>query len=142
VLEIYRDHVPALRKRADVYTRAGRYELAVGDLEKAVELEPKDAHLWTELARVRAAARRYQEAIDACDRSISLGGELSPLLIKIDALESLKRDGEALQLLNEGINNDPTGDLFFKRAQLHLDRGDYSLAIADYQAAKVHPFKA
>lgn len=142
VLEIYPNHVPALKKRSDVYIRVGQYDAAIADLEKVVELVPQDAATWANLARIKNETGKHEDALASAERSLQIKWSDYAVMMKQRALEALDRESDALVTLNDAIENSPAGDHFYARAQIHERNGNYSLALADYRAAQTHEFKA
>jgi serine/threonine protein kinase len=53
-----------LAKRGEIYEWANDYELAIADYYQATELEPNNAQLWFELARLKIISGKTQSAID------------------------------------------------------------------------------
>jgi Tfp pilus assembly protein PilF len=66
--------VVGLANTARVDTDAGNYPNAVASLERALRIEPKNPHLWQELARVRLKQGDYAQAENLAARSNSWAG--------------------------------------------------------------------
>lgn len=64
--------VVALLDTASRHERAGDRERAAATLERAIEIEPRNAWLWHRLARVRLEQARYGEAESIAAKSSSL----------------------------------------------------------------------
>ena len=66
--------VIALLDRARLDTGAGQRETASASLERALRIEPRNAWLWHELARLRLAQGQYAQAIALAQKSVSFAG--------------------------------------------------------------------
>jgi tetratricopeptide (TPR) repeat protein len=53
-----------LAKRGEIYEWANDYELAIADYNQATELDPNNAQLWFQLARLKIISGKTQSAID------------------------------------------------------------------------------
>jgi len=82
----------ALVAQARQASRAGRYEAAVHDLERAIRIEPGNASLWHELARVRFQQGRYEQARQMAARSNALLASNAALKARNDRLIDRARD--------------------------------------------------
>ena len=70
--------VVALLGNADRQRQAGDISGAVATTERALRIEPRNAHLWNRLAHLRHAQGRYEMASDIAAKSNDLsGGDLS-----------------------------------------------------------------
>ncbi len=65
--------VVALLERARQESDSGRRESAGASLERALRIEPRNAWLWHELARLRLTQGQYPQAISLALKSNSLG---------------------------------------------------------------------
>ncbi len=53
---------------------AGDYESAVGELERALRIEPRNSLLWTQLAEVRFTQKKFNQAVQLAAKSNTLVG--------------------------------------------------------------------
>lgn len=74
--------VVALLERARQEASSGRRESAGASLERALRIEPRNARLWHELARLRLTQGQYAQAVSLAQKSNSLA-------IRERALQSL-----------------------------------------------------
>lgn len=65
--------VVALLERARQEAGSGRRESAGASLERALRIEPRNAWLWHELARLRLTQGQYAQAVSLAQKSNSLG---------------------------------------------------------------------
>lgn len=66
--------VAGLMQSARADAAAGRLANAAASLERAIRIEPRNARLWSELARVRFQQRDYAQAESTALRSNALAG--------------------------------------------------------------------
>jgi len=66
--------VAGLMTSARADTAAGRLPNAAASLERALRIEPRNAHLWHELAQVRFRQRDFAQAESLAARSNTLAG--------------------------------------------------------------------
>ena len=71
--------VAGLMDSARVDSSAGRYASAAASLERALRIEPRNARLWHELARVRLQQGEFEQAENVAVRSNSWAGSDSAL---------------------------------------------------------------
>jgi predicted Zn-dependent protease len=64
---------------ARVDAGAGRYATAAASLERALRIEPRNARLWHELARVRLQQEEFDQAENVAARSNAWAGDDSAL---------------------------------------------------------------
>ena len=91
----YRTEAPAFRpsepvlalvERADALRVAGDLSGAAATLERALRIEPRNAHLWNRLARVRLDQNRFAQAESLAAKSNVLAGDAP----------TLKRDNKSI----------------------------------------------
>ena len=70
----------ALLDRAQHDNEAGKREAADVSLERALRIEPRNAWLWLELAKLRLAQGQYAQAMTLARKSISFAGHDNRLL--------------------------------------------------------------
>ena len=100
-----RDHayVPALKELSEAYVRRGDFERAAGQLEKAVELRPRDAVTLADLGNIYLHQHRIDEATRIVQRSLA-----------IDA--SLPRANNTMGLAAIERGDDRTAEWYFRAA--------------------------
>lgn len=59
---------------AEESVRAGELSRAAAHIERALQIHPRDPHLWHELARVRLLAKEYALAASLAEKSNALAG--------------------------------------------------------------------
>jgi len=75
----YGQAVVALLANSEQQQKAGDTSAAVGTVERALRIEPRNAHLWNRLARLRFEQKRYTMASDLAAKSNSLAAGDSAL---------------------------------------------------------------
>ena len=64
----------------------GNYGQAEMMLERAIKIEPRNAHYWYTMAEVKYSQGQYSQAVHLCSKSKSLAGRNSQLLQLNDTL--------------------------------------------------------
>jgi tetratricopeptide (TPR) repeat protein len=127
----------AIHNRGVSYAAAGRVDLALRDLDRAIELNPDYLNAWFNRGELKykqgdfaAAAADYTSALKLNPKdSATLNG-------RGHALYRLERFGEALRDYGEAIKIDPDNPAaLINRADVYSDIGQYSEAAKDYRAA-------
>jgi tetratricopeptide (TPR) repeat protein/predicted aspartyl protease len=142
-LTLHADDVPALVSRAKMRVGDRDYAGAILDLESAGQFAPRTANVRLEMAQLYDAMGEQNTAIAQYDSWIESHADDSRLFA---ALGGRCRDRALLgQNLNDALldcnkaisrsGNVENAALFDSRALVHLRRGDYDAAIADYDAA-------
>ena len=91
--------VVSLIEAAGQQERSGDLAAAVGTVERALRIEPRNAHLWYRLARLRLAQHRGGQALDLAMKSMGLAG----------ADKALKRDNWLLIAKAKRAQGDSAG---------------------------------
>jgi serine/threonine-protein kinase len=99
-------NVDIMIEKAEIIVTLGRWEEFIRLLEKAEKLSPNDAGIPSELALGYWYTRRYNKAIDACNRAIAISPNSKwPYLYKIFTYWSwkgpCKESREALEFINK-----------------------------------------
>lgn len=71
--------VRGLLASADSQQRAGDLDGAANSLERALRIEPRNAHLWSRLAEIRFDQKNWQQSVQLAAKSNTLAGRDSPL---------------------------------------------------------------
>ena len=115
----------------------GRYKEALESLDKAIELNLKDAEIWYNRGITLHAMRRYDEALESYNKAI----ELNPNFVKAwnnkgFTLYSMGRYKEALESYNKAIELNPekVGAWYNKGKTLYAMRR-YKEALESYNKA-------
>lgn len=67
--------VVALLDNAQAQQRTGQYDSAAATLERALRIEPDNAHLWHELGQVRLRQQQWAQAEQMAMKSLRLAGD-------------------------------------------------------------------
>jgi tetratricopeptide (TPR) repeat protein len=103
-LEPYAHHVTGA-----VLALQGRHEEAVAEDRTSIQLSPNDAYLKMGLARVLVIAGRPEEAETHVREAMRLNPHYPNLYLGVlaNALEEMRRDSEAVEILRTAIGRDP-----------------------------------
>ena len=69
----------------------GDYQQAEMALERALKIEPRNAHYWYTMAQVKYKQKQYSQAIHLCSKSKSLAGRNNQLISLNDDLSAMAR---------------------------------------------------
>jgi tetratricopeptide (TPR) repeat protein len=142
-LEQTESPIPALDKgriytqRAQIYSYLGKYDLALADFNKLIEIDPRNA--WSYNSRGIFYANRkndYDRAIEDFTRAIEMAPSDTLYRMNRGAVYSLKHDYDSAisdftEILN--VSNDP--EAYNSRGNVYFDKQDYTSAINDYSEA-------
>ena len=129
------DGVPGLTGLGASLSRLGHHQTAVVLLERASRLDRKDARVFIELGDACARHGDHDAAVDAYAHAVALsarsgkGVSVGLRLALADALEHVRRSGDALAELNQVLKDDPAhaGALMSKASMLQT-RGEFEEA--------------
>ncbi len=134
------DFYTALRNaRAEAYSQAGSYDLAIKDYDDGLIYFPKSAYLFSARGDVKLHSRiNFSGALDDYDEALSLSPKyLQPKLGKLGALESLGKFDEVISLATEMLDPlFPTGKegaIYQARARSYRKLGKTKLAFQDFK---------
>ena len=119
---------------------SGRYEEALQAYEKAIELNPKDAHgwpNWSGKAYALYVLGRYNESIEASDAAIEMLPEHPDIwVLKGNSLYHLGRYEEALEAYDKALEFNPKeGAAWMGKGRIFYDNGRYEEAVEAYDKA-------
>lgn len=119
--------------RADCYEELGLTELALSEIDKAIELESDYTNLCSKGSILRTAGR-YKEAIGMFDQAIDVDPSYAfAYYAKGWCYELMGDDAKAMEFYEQGIDlNKDYAYIFLMRGQIHLKRGDKTKAAEDF----------
>jgi tetratricopeptide (TPR) repeat protein len=127
----------ALMDRGESHRLAGRYNDALADFNRAIELDPSDVWAIAGRGRTHEDMGCHVEALADLNQAV----ELDPVFLlaiasRGETLEAMGRHDEALADLNRAVQLDP-GDAwaFTCRGRIYETLGCYTEALADYNRA-------
>lgn len=89
VAPVHSSAVISLLKSAQLLESAGDLTAAVGTIERALRIEPRNAHLWNRLAHLRFSQGRISPAADLALKSMALAG--GDIVLKRDNWQLIAR---------------------------------------------------
>lgn len=99
LLQLVPNEVRTLRMLARIARQFQHYEFSTETLARCVETRPRDAELGLEYGHSLAASRKYQEALEQCERLIELApGMIAVYDLKAEVLFNLGRYEEAVEI--------------------------------------------
>ncbi len=94
-------YVPELGPAASLYRHAetslaqGLYRQAELELERALRIEPRNAHYWHTMGKIKFSQNLYEQSIQFCLKSKSLAGRNRQLIRLNDALIDKAQKGKS-----------------------------------------------
>ena len=124
----------ALEERGESHIKAGRYEEALADLDRAIELDPTAAWAIISRGRTYREMERYEEALANFNRLIELDpSDAEAIAERGQTYREMKRYQEALADLDRAIELDPTyAWAIAERGQIYREMERYEEALADF----------
>lgn len=122
--------------------KVGAPELAITFYQRALEIEPENTEVQSQVAVVHGMAGRWNEAVSRCDELLEGDPDNADLWrYRGHALSKLRRAGEALESALRAVELAPElRDVHNNAGLLYVDRGDYQRASYHYQQElAVHP---
>lgn len=119
--------------RADCYDELGLTEIALSEIDKAIELEADYSNICTKGGILRTAGR-YAEAIEVFDQAIEVDPSYAfAYYAKGWCYELSGDDDKAMECYDLGIDlNKDYAYIYLMRGQIHLKRGDKVKAEKDF----------
>lgn len=128
-----------LSNRSSAYAELGDYELALADIERAIEFDPDNFTSQQNRLVLLVEAGRVDDA-RAAAAALAPGWGLPPAAVNLlmaDVLRAAGRMEEALGELDEAIELDPgSAILLIARATTYEDLGDLVAACSDFRSAR------
>ncbi len=122
---------------AIAYYDLGRYEDALVELNRALDLETGDAAFWGNRALIFLELERYQECLPDADQAIALKSDFADYHdMRAYCLRELERNDEAIIAATRAIELDGANPAFYiTRGWAQWDLGNFDLATLDWQEA-------
>ena len=123
--------------RGDALGRAGDYEQALDNYDRALALDPDLVRAHRAKAVTRGAMGDYDAAISGLDRVTALEPDNAyNVILRGEHHRIARHHAEAMRDLDEGIRLDPTSDFAWaSRGATRLSLGELDLALADLNRA-------
>ena len=142
LLEEYPEHEQALVIMANVFHRQGNAIESVKFRERALEVNPDRADLYTTLAWYALKKGRFAEAVTHYEQALALDPRLADVNSNMaDALMKLGRHKEAVETLRNELRLAPKSSFaHYLMGQALLQLEDYEKAVDHYrEAIKIEP---
>jgi len=115
-----------------VHRRLGEWDAAVEEYRRATSLDPRNAGLWSDSAYVLGLCRRYAEALDAMDHSLTVQPDYWDALCG-SAMIEIASHGDVINanavLARLPANVDPQGQVRFGRYRIAMWSRDFAKAV-------------
>jgi tetratricopeptide (TPR) repeat protein len=130
ILKTASDHSVALNLLGAIAYQAGKYEVAVGLIERAIEGNPGNAEAYFNRGNALYALERYPEAVESYDQAIELNpGHAEAHNNRGSALDALGQTQAALESYGKALGLKPN------YADAHGNRGIALYGCGEFQAA-------
>ncbi len=129
--------VIALEERGENHRLNDRYEEALADFNRAIELNPKRAWPISRRAETYRLMGRHEEALADFNRAVELDPENGWVIAsRGETYQAMGRHEEALADFNRAVELDPDGTwLVTSRGRAYRSMGRYDEALADFNRA-------
>lgn len=119
------------------YFLRARYDDAITDFSKAIELDPKFARAYANRADSFRRKKDYDTALADCAEALRLDPRDPPAYnVRGNVFAAQGDKAKAIADYSQAIQLDPrNGAAYANRAEAHYDRGEWDQAIADYDDA-------
>lgn len=124
----------AYHDRALILEPLKKYDLAMRDFAQAMALEPNDNHFIGHHAGCLNHLKRYQQALDECQKGLKTSSHYSEFLFvpMAEASQQLGKPEDAVDYATRRIKLDPTvGDAYYWRSLAYQKLGKNDLAKRD-----------
>jgi len=135
VLKRYPVSATALVDRAAAHARSARYDLAIADSTRALEMDPGLPTAYAARGAAYFDSRLYDAAIADLNRAIAIDPKLALAYSNrgLAYAEGKHRDEKAMADYDRAVAIDPTlAVAYYNRGNLHAKQGRHEQAIADY----------
>ncbi len=131
------EKVKAYKNRGFAYDRSGKYDLAIGDYEKAILIDPDDHVAYNSRGFVYGRTSHYKQAIADHERAIQLSPNYAVAYNNLGfAYSSIGKYDLAIEAQSTAIKLDPKYAIAFSnRGFAYSAIGKYDLAIEDLNTA-------
>jgi tetratricopeptide (TPR) repeat protein/S1-C subfamily serine protease len=129
-------YIPALSELSIIYRKLREYEKALAALNKAIQLAPKNANLYSEKRTVLGNLNRHQEALLAINQAITLSPRAGFYNDRGITYNALQEYSKAIADYDKAIVIDPENtNAYNNRGATYAGLKEYPKAITDYDKA-------
>lgn len=130
------DRLAALERRPELYSQESKWDQAIADRSRLIELDPRNPERYTARAEFWSQIDSFDQAVTDLDTALSL--QPNNVKTRLARFEMWKRKGDdrqAMAELDHVIRLEPTADNFVRRAKYNKDNKRLAAAISDYSMA-------
>ena len=130
-LEKKEDYVEAIIVRASVLVERGEPEVAVGSLERLVQIDPGSARAWNYLGLVQYQSEQWDKSSASFEKALHLDADSVEVLVNLAVLQwEQGASNEALDNLERAAAIEPSNrDVIVNTALIHAQVGNAPAAI-------------
>ena len=130
-LEKKEDYVEAIIVRASILVEQGEPEVAVGSLERLVQIDPGSARAWNYLGLVQYQSEQWDKSSTSFEKALNLDSSSVEVLVNLAVLQwEQGAANEALDNLERAAAIEPSNrDVIINTALIYAQVGNNSAAI-------------
>jgi tetratricopeptide (TPR) repeat protein len=123
--------------RGAAFDSLGRFDEALEQLEKAIQLNPSFSWTYTNRGNVHQRMGQYREAIEDYSHAILLDADrVTPFINRSSAFRMLNEYDKALQDINQAVLLSPKNSYtYFSRGLVYANMKEYDQAVKDFSIA-------
>jgi len=132
----------AYHNRGTVHSAKGKYDLAIQDYNKAIEINPKLAVAYSNRGSAHSSKGEYDLAIQDFDEAIEINPKDAEAYYNRGSAHSSKGEYDlAIQDFDKAIEINPKyAEAYSNRGNAHYEKGEYDLALLDFdKAIEINP---
>jgi KaiC/GvpD/RAD55 family RecA-like ATPase len=119
----------ALILKADALFRAGKRKEAVEIFDVLIQIDPENAKIWLDRARIQKSMERFPESLKSYDRALALDGDMADAWYeRATVLDALANVSEALTSLTRALALKPDHGPA-ARLRIDLEKRQYTEAV-------------
>jgi len=136
-IKLHPDNALLYNERANFFLVAGDHNKALGDVNKALQLDSVSSSIWVTLADVYFAMERFVDSREMLLKAINLDPKNTSAMLKLARLYLIYKDyATAMKYINSSLVIDPMlKDAYFMKGVAYAEGGDTTKAIYNYQKA-------
>ena len=129
-------------ERANFYLISGKYNAALADINRALQIDSLNSDIWVSLADVYFAKERFVDSREVLLKAINMDSENTSALLKLAHLYLVYSDYKGVaNYVDKALEVDPIlEDAYFIRGIMLAEKGDTISSIYSYQkAVEINP---
>lgn len=122
--------------RAYAYFNNGELDMALDDIQKAIEIAPRDWRAYILREMISVQKKDYGAALSDCNKIIKLSPKMAYAYQCRSFIFSLQKEyDKAISDANKSIEFDPSASAYASRGCRYFEKGSYAQALSDFSRA-------